>query len=399
MGIFCEDIYKLLKQKDLMDFLFIANGRYENKDAYHSLDLIKLNNYSIPCFEAAEKLGFSLYMGVNKLYAEQLSSNKYGVNFYDAQIYRKPFKVREMCEAYKRLSTFLKSHHVALLHCNTPIGGLLGRLCGKKYHVPKVIYTAHGFHFYKDAPLLNKVLYKTVETWLAKMTDVIITINQEDYEAALRMNLKKGGKVYKVHGVGINTDINKVSADELELNRKELNLVGEDIVLIAVGDLNANKNFATIINAMASTPKNCKLLICGLGPDEKKLRDIAKKKDVEERVFFLGYRRDMNVLYQIADIAVIPSFREGLPRVTMEAMTYSLPCVVSDIRGNRDLIDDSGGMLIKPTNFIGFGEAISLLSKDCRLRQSMGERNVQFIKAYDIENVKKEIFEIYKTIT
>lgn len=382
-----------------MDFLFIANGRYENKDAYFSLDSIKLNNYNIPCFEAAENLGFSLYMGVNKLYAERLLSNKYDVKFYDAQIYRKPFKFKEMYGAYKRLSAFLKSHHVALLHCNTPIGGLLGRLCGRKYHVPKVIYTAHGFHFYKDAPLLNNMLYKTVETWLAKMTDVIITINQEDYEAALRMTLKKGGKIYKVHGVGINTDINKVSANELEFKRKELNLVGEDIVLIAVGDLNANKNFATIVKAMALTPKNCKLLICGLGPDEKKLRDIAKEFDAEERIYFLGYRSDMSTLYQIADIAVIPSFREGLPRVTMEAMTYSLPCVVSDIRGNRDLIDSDGGMLIEPANFMGFGEAISLLSKDCRLRKSMGERNTQFIKPYDIENVKKEIFEIYKTIT
>lgn len=380
-------------------FLYIANGRVVPKEQEDSLKPFRTTSFEAPCMWAASQLGMKLYMGINRTYAPELKSVDYDITFYNQHIYRNIFDIKTIKMGYDHLCGFLESHpDISVIHCNTPIGGVLGRICGKKYG-KKVIYMAHGFHFFKGAPLLNRTIFKGIEKWMARKTDCLITINQEDYEAAQKFKLNKGGKVFKVNGVGV--DLN--SFDGIPVNVKEkresLGLPEDAVVGIVVGDLNENKNVKTIIRALPLVDGNIHIIICGFGPLEVALKKVAKDLGVDNRCHFLGFRTDVKELYLASDIFIFASKREGLPRSTMEAMLAGLPCVVSKIRGNVDLIDEGkGGLFFSPKDYKHLAEKINLLASDERLRGEYGRYNQERIKQYDIEVVKKQMLEIYKEI-
>ena len=380
-------------------FLFIANGRVVPREQELSLEPVKTGSFEAPCMYAANELGYKLYMGINRDYADQLKGVDYDIAFYNQHIYRNIFNLKDIWIGYKNLCRFLEEHpDVEIIHCNTPIGGVLGRVCGHKYH-KTVIYMAHGFHFYKGAPLLNRTLFKFIEKSMAHKTDCLITINQEDYEAALKFKLNKGGKVYKVKGVGIDVhSFDDIIVDKVE-KRNSLGLPKDAFVGIVVGDLNDNKNVDTIIKAMPDTPASVHILICGFGPKEQSLKQQSVELGVSHRCHFLGYRTDVKELLSISDAFLFASKREGLPRSTMEAMLAGLPCVVSKIRGNVDLIEEGkGGFLVSPMDCKGYAEAITRLVNDAELRVKYGEYNQERIKEFDIEKVQRQMLEIYKEV-
>ncbi|MEG2286139.1 MAG: glycosyltransferase, partial [Eubacterium sp.] len=246
-------------------YLFLSNSTKPSKKEYESKEKIFTTNFCKPCLEVAKEMGFEVYWGINRKYATEIE-NDLNVKMFDAFTFRNIFNIKDNYKAYKNIMNLLKEGDFEVIHCNTPIGGLLGRICGKKAKINKVIYTAHGFHFYDGAPLIRNIIYKTAERVMAHWTDVIITINQDDFEAAKKFHLKEKGKVYHIDGVGI--EIQKFQSNEN--NRKkiisEMKLTNDCILLISVGDLNRNKNNKIIINALKKV-KNEKIhyLICGIG--------------------------------------------------------------------------------------------------------------------------------------
>lgn len=381
-------------------YLFISNSTKPTLKMEESLEPIAINSFGLAAFHAAKTLGFKLYCGVNLIYPEKVKCTNYDITFYNQHIYRNIFAFRDNYKGYKNCCDFLKTHpDIEVIHCNTPIGGVIGRLCGRKFH-KKVIYTAHGFHFYKGAPLMNRTVFKCIEWWMARYTDALITINKEDYEAAKRFKLKPGGKVFYVPGVGVDIQ-NIIQYDETYRNMKRecLGIRPDDFVCIIVGDLNDNKNVGTLIDALAKCSPQVHYLVCGLGPNEGKLKERAEQLGVADRCHFLGYRTDIKQLYLASDVFLFASKREGLPRSTMEAMCAGLPCVVSKIRGNVDLIDDrEGGILINPMDVDGFADAINELARLPVLREKYGEYNKEKIKNFDINIVKAQMVDIYKEV-
>lgn len=380
-------------------YLFISNDRVVPKEQELSLDDINIGSFEKSCIDAANVLGFELYMGINRYYANQIKCTDYDISFYNQHIYRNIFGLKDIIIGYKNLSSFLKTHeNIQVIHCNTPIGGVLGRICGYKYH-RTVIYTAHGFHFYKGAPLINRTLFYWIEKWMARYTNVLITINKEDFNVAKSFRLQEGGKCYYVPGVGV--DIN--AFDDIKVNietkRLEFGLRLDDKVGIVVGDLNSNKNVGLIIKATALCSVHLHLLICGVGPKEKYLRKLAQSLNVSDRIHFLGYRTDVRELYKISDIFIFASKREGLPRTTMEAMCAGLPCIVSKIRGNVDLIDEGkGGFLVEPCDTRGFANAIDLLLSDVEMQNRFIQYNKSKICGFSTDVVIKEMTDIYRDL-
>ena len=380
-------------------YLYISNGRIVPKSQEDSLAPVHVSSFDAPCLWAANEMGFKLYEGINRTYATQVKNLDYDITYYNQHIYRSIFDLKAIEIGYRNLCLFLESHpDIAVIHCNTPIGGLLGRICGKKYG-KTVIYMVHGFHFYKGAPLINRVVFKSIEKWLAHKTDCLITINHEDYEAAQSLRLNKGGKTYQVNGVGVDLKaFDNVDVDYGE-KRQSLGLPRDAIVGIVVGDLNENKNVGTIIRALSLAGGDIHLLICGLGPLESRLKGLAKKYGVQERCHFLGFRTDIKALYKVSDMFLFASQREGLPRSTMEAMLAGLPCLVSSIRGNVDLIDhNKGGLLFPPKDYESLAEAIKIMAESQDKRKEFGEYNKVKIKAYDIEIVKQQMLDVYKEV-
>ncbi len=380
-------------------YIFVTNFNKPTKEEAESRSPVIHGSFSKPCVETALEKGYEVYVGINRKNPENIESDL-PVHFYDSHVYRSITDAKDCYIAYKNLDRIVKQINCDCIHCNTPIGGLVGRLVGKKNRVRKVIYTAHGFHFYKGAPLLNCTVFKLAERIMAHYTDALITMNKEDYEAAEKFRLKRGGKVYFVHGVGIKLkDYENISACRNE-KRAELNLSDDDIAVISAGDLIARKNYKTAIEAIARCENpHIHYFICGKGPELDALRQTANRLGVESQIHFLGFRTDMKELLAASDIFLFSTLQEGLPRSLMEAMASGLPCVVSKIRGNVDLVEDGvNGFLCGADNADAFAEAIEKLTKDRALRQQMSQTNLDKIKEYDESVVKREMETIYREV-
>ena len=381
-------------------YIFILNSTKPTEEELNSRDAIKLGNFELPALRSAVNRGYDVVLGVNRNNPEKLRCADIPIKLYDSHTYRSIVAIKDNYIAYKNLVKAIRKYHVEVIHCNTPIGGMVGRLAGKRCKVPRVIYTAHGFHFYKGAPLFNRTILYLAEKLMARWTDAIITMNEEDYTAAKKFRLRKGGKVYKVHGVGIDISQYEDIRVDIEKKRAELGLTMEDILCISAGDLVARKNYKTAISAVSKVKNpHIHYLICGVGEDREKLERYAEESGVGDRVHFLGYRTDMKELLMSADIFFFTSLQEGLPRSLMEAMACGLPCVVSGIRGNVDLIrNKEGGYLASPFNAEGFAKRLDALAGNKVRRRKMGEANKAKIKEYDIHVVCKEIDDIYDEV-
>ncbi len=327
---------------------------------------------------------------------EQQLSNLH-VKKIQVEYARTPYDVPKLIKSYLELKKLIQKEKYAGLHCHTPVAGMIARLAAKKAGKgTKVIYTAHGFHFYKGAPLLNWILYYPVEKWLSRYTDILITINKEDYKRAKEKFHAK--RIEYVPGVGI--DVEKIQAVQVdrEAKRRELGIGKDDFLFLSVGELNKNKNHEVVIRALAElkNPK-IKYAICGKGPLKEYLEELAVKLGVRNQLFLLGFRTDVIEICKSADVFVFPSKREGLSVALMEAMACGLPCVVSKIRGNVDLIKNGqGGRIIVLADFEN-----KFFEKTCRLMENKSERyilgncNIEIIKRFDITKITRKMHQIY----
>ncbi|WP_281628024.1 glycosyltransferase [Traorella massiliensis] len=277
---------------------------------------------------------------------EQLKSDLKNLNvgFYHIPVPRKITDLKNIKESYKQSLDLFNKMNYDLIHCHSPIGGLICRIANKNsnnYTNCKLIYTAHGFHFFKGNNPVKNFIFKNIERYGAKYTDILITINKEDYDAAKKFKLKNNGKVEYVPGVGIDLEkINSIQGDKKKLC-KELNIPENSILLLSVGELNENKNHKVVIDVLPSLPENIHYIICGTGKLYDEYIEQAKKLNVESQLHLLGYRDDVIKIMKSCDIFIFPSKREGLSVALMEAMACGLPCIVSNIRGNKDLINDN----------------------------------------------------------
>lgn len=323
---------------------------------------------------------------------------------------RSPFNKKNL-KAYRQLKRLMEQEHFDLVHCHTPMGAVLARIVAHQTRTSPVIYTAHGFHFYKGAPLKNWLFFYPVEKYLSKYTDEQICINREDYQLAI--NKFHARNVDYVPGVGIDLkNVIHLSKGEKEKKRQEFGVGPEKIVILSVGELIKRKNHETILKSLAKL-KNTDIvyLICGHGELQNYLIDLAKQLGLQDQVQFLGYRSDIYEIYAMADLFVFPSYQEGLPRAMMEAMASGLPVVCSDIRGNSDLMkiekkledfpayECTGGLMISDADHVeSYCKGIQYMLKKQDQWVQMGKENFDNINVFDIEHVSQVMQTIYNKI-
>jgi len=319
---------------------------------------------------------------------------------FNIPIERSPFRLQNR-EAYRQLKTIINDHDYRIIHCHTPLGGVIGRLAARRARKfgAKVIYTAHGFHFCKGAPLLNWLLYYPIERSLAHLTDCLITINDEDYSFSTSRKFK-ASHIEHVHGVGINTERYRPASPEERLGlRQRSGYELDEILMFYAAEFNANKNQQLIINALALIKErvpNVKLLLAGNGTLQKECRSLAVKLGVEHMIDFLGYRNDIDQLLPMCDIAVSSSLREGLPVNIMEAMACGLPIIATRNRGHHELVMNySNGFLINPADADEFADRILQLIVSPELRQRMGSESLKRVRKYELQQVRLELSSIY----
>lgn len=312
---------------------------------------------------------------------------------------RNVLDIRGNVRAFIQIRSLIKQRNYGIVHCHAPICAAVTRLafCRERKHGTRIIYTAHGFHFFYGAPLKNWLLFYPVEKVCARMTDVLITINLEDYELAKKkLHAKK-----VVYSPGIGVDIGKfkkIQENDILTLRKEIGILSNQIWLLSVGELNRNKNHESVMRAMKEIP-NLYYTIAGQGELDSYLMELAKKLEIQDRFKLLGFRNDISRFYQAADVFIFPSMREGLSVALMEAMASGKMVVCSRIRGNTDLVDEHGGILFTAGNVSEIESSLRMLNEMTEeQRTRLGEYNAEKIKQFDRIEVDKIMRDIYETV-
>ena len=260
-----------------------------------------------------------------------------GVLCLQVDFSRSPLSIKRHLNAYKKIVRLLKENDYEFIHTHTPIASAIARLAAKKTHT-KVIYTAHGFHFYHGAPLKNWVLFYPIEKHLSRYTDILITINKEDYNRAKEKF--KSSQIFYVPGIGVDIEKINMCCVDIEHKRTELGLKENDIMLLSVGELSERKNHEAVIRALKVLNNDkIKYFIVGKGQLKEYLENLISDMNLQNQVTLLGFRTDVLELCKSADIFIFPSLQEGLPVALMEAMACKTIVLCSAIRGNTDLIN------------------------------------------------------------
>ena len=319
---------------------------------------------------------------------------------FDVPFARSP-KSSDNLKAYRQLKKIIDEGHYDVIHCNTPMGGIVTRLAARdaRKQGTKVFYTAHGFHFYQGAPKKNWMVFYPIEKYFAEhYTDNLITITAEDYKLASE---KFRCRVERIHGVGVDERrYYPVERDEQLKLRESLGFMADQKILLCVGELLPNKNQKMAIHAMREVVKaypDAQLLLAGNGPEKEHLEAEIKACGLERNVKLLGYCTCLEKYQRITDVLVACSHREGLPLNLVEAMLTGNPVVASVNRGHKELIrNGKNGYLVNSTEEMS-KRVIELLS-DSNKKNEIGEAARIFAKDYGFANVKKELEKIYAKV-
>lgn len=355
-------------------------------------------NFLIPHIKKLQEAGYIVECACSKtgFYIEELQQN-YKLKVHEMPFSRSPLRIKNLV-SFLKLKKLVEAGNYDIIQCHEPVGGLMGRtigkICDKTVH-----YTAHGFHFFKGAPLKNWLIYFSVEKWLSKYTDLLITINKEDYNTAIERNFK-AKRIELINGIGI--DLNKFTPQNVEIKkqlRTEYGYGENEFILIYAGELSYRKHqdlLIDVVGLLKTEIPNIKLLLAGDGAFLNKFKKQVDELGINQNVEFLGYRKDISKLMLMSDVAVSSSRQEGLPVNVMEAMATGLPLVVTDCRGNSDLVtDDMNGNVIKMDDVDGFCKSIKQLYYSEELREKYRRNSLENIKLYSLQNVLKEMKKLY----
>ncbi len=335
-----------------------------------------------------------------------------GVIFHNIPISQSPLAMATNRKAAFKLKQIITEENIDIVHCHTPTGGMVARLACRNLDV-YMIYTAHGFHFYKGARPIHNLIYYSAEDLMSRWTDCIVTINHEDENAAKTMH---ASKVYRVPGVGIDSDYYRLTYDtDRDRAREKLGIEPDVFFMISVGELRENKNQMIILKTLARIRKKMaedeakrklkpgtlkiRYGLIGSGRQEDEMREYVKKNDLSDMVCFYGYKSDIRVYLAAADVMVFPSIREGLGMAALEALSTGLPVIASENRGSKEyIIDRRNGLLVSEDSTKAYSKAVleAMLreqdSNDLSRRESIRESVSGFSRS-ETEKIMRKVYE------
>lgn len=283
-----------------------------------------------------------------------------------------------------RLFLYFRKEKFQIVHVHNPKPGLLGQLAARMAGVPIVINTIHGLYFHEDSSAARKSFYTFIEKIAALCSDTIFSQSREDIKTLIDERITKPEKI-KYLGNGVDVDRFNMERFFIEgINRKKKELsISEDFKVVGiVARLVKEKGYFDLFKAfdlvVEKLPKTTLLVV---GPEEPEKKDAVKHKsaedyNIEKNTIFLGERDDVDEIYSVMDVFVLPSYREGLPRSILEAMAMQRPIVATDIRGCREEIENGkNGILVPVRDPVKLAEAIISLLKNPASAKEMGKNS------------------------
>ncbi len=324
---------------------------------------------------------------------------KLGIVLHPIHIEKSPKKIRQNLRAIRELKEIIRREKISIIHCHNPLGGVCARIAGAlSRRRPYVIYTAHGFHFYKGAPFINWLLYYPAERFLAHFTDQIITINKEDAERAIRFPLRRKNAVSQIHSVGVDKERFQERPDIREEKRKQLKIPPDAFHIVTAAELNENKNHRVVIEALKKLgDQDIYYSICGKGPLEQDLKDLVWTEHLDKNIRLLGYRTDMEEILQTADCFAFPSKREGLGVAAVEALLCGVPLIVADNRGTKEYARfNFNSIVCRADHPEDFEEAIRFLKNNPGERKQLAKHCRTSAMGFTTEAVKNVMRMVYQ---
>lgn len=350
-------------------------------------------------FETLNKSGFKIDIACNFQKKFPASKIKFINKSHQIDFHRTPLKFQNL-KAIKQLKKLIKKENYDIVHTHTPVASVVVRLACKKLRNKglKVFYTAHGFHFFKGAPLINWLVYYPIEKWLSKYTDLLITMNKEDYN--LSKSKFKAKCAEYISGVGIDLQKFKPQTPELKKTlRKKYGYNKNDFIMTYVAELSHRKHQDLLIEVVKDAKKripNLKLLLVGIGDKYSEYKVLISDFALCEYVNLLGYRSDVANLMKLSDLSISSSRHEGLPVNVMEAMASGLPLIVSNCRGNRDLVvNNVNGYVVEIEEESQYIEAILKMYNSIETREKFSKASLSMIKKYSLDKILERIKELY----
>jgi glycosyltransferase involved in cell wall biosynthesis len=299
----------------------------------------------------------------------------------EAMPFVRGYDPRDHFRAFRRAVELFRREQFDLVHVHTPIASLIGRFAAARAAVPRSVYTAHGFYFHEHMAWPKRAAFMALEWAGGRFTDTLFTQSAEDAATARAYGLCRTGDIL---AIGNGSDPARFfpasphDADRVAL-RRSLGIDGDAPVIAVIGRLVAEKGYAELFEAMRTVAARLWVIGERLKSDHAEAIDRAidaAQSDpiLKTRIQFLGYRADVPALLRAADIFVLPSHREGMPRSIIEAMLSRLPVVATNIRGAREeVVAGETGYLVPMRDPAALAAALSRLVADSRLRQRLGD--------------------------
>ena len=320
-------------------------------------------------------------------------------NVHDADWSRNPLDPRNLIGLPRELREMMLKGAYDVVHVHSPVAGFLVRFALRKKNRPRVVYTAHGFHFHKTAGRIRNFIFRSLEKIASPWTDELIVINSEDFEAAKRLHLVPTGHLHFLPGIGV--DLNRfhfqpLSHEEVLARRRALDLPADEQLVLMVAEFIPRKRHEDALNAFSAVWSGAHLLLVGKGPLEDEMRQHASALGLGRRVHFLGYRDDVPELMAISKLLLLPSLQEGLPMSVIEAMSMGVPVIGTDIRGTRDLLSGGAGVLVPTNSPAALAHAMNALLADKEHRELLRRNARERVREYDLGpllEVHRELYE------
>jgi len=308
-----------------------------------------------------------------------------------------PFERHSLTGSLKcmpQVKQLLKEGQYDIVHAHTETGGLILRLAKNVKGNSRFFYTPHGMSFWKGSSLKSQLVYRPLERWICGGMDMNLGMNQEEVNVLCKWNSKTASYV---HGIGLNLERFQQEGRPRNEVRAEFGVNDEEKLIVSVGELDDNKNHATVIKALSFLEsKNYKYVVCGVGPNKEKLNQMAADAGLGDKVILAGYRSDIPDILHAADMFVFPSFHEGLPVSALEAMACGLPLICSKIRGNVDIVKDSvNGFLFEPEDYLTLSIGMERLIMEQSLSKKFGEKNKETVRDFSQNAVIEELKKLY----
>lgn len=353
-------------------------------------------NFHLPYLQSFHEQGYEVWVAADKQtdvpYADRVVALPFAKNILSFKNIKAVFLARKL----------LKRENFELLSTHTSLASAVVRAAALLLHKrPKIVCTVHGYLFEEDSGL-KKWIYLIPEKLCARVTDLLMVMNREDYEIAVKHRLCSG-RIVCIDGMGIRLERFAPAQDgEKEQIRHEYHIPETDFVFVYAAEFSKRKNQAFLIRAFAEICRKypqMRLILAGKGALQEDCRELARQLGVQDSICFPGHIADIGHLYTACDVCVSSSRIEGLPFNIMEAMACGLPVIASDIKGHRELVaEGETGWLYQSGNSASLQEKLEFACQNRAFGEKLRKKCVSRLEPFELQTVLPKIMKNYEDI-